>query len=172
MVKWLIDVDTLVLLSLRRWQPALLTRLMRTFTRLGDTSTWTLIVLVLLAAGGDARRSGLLVGLATTLASLVAQLVKRTCQRPRPSAGICGFISLIEIPDAWSFPSGHTAASTAAAFALVGAGANLGPLIAGLAVGIGVSRMYLGAHYPLDVAAGALIGAVCGMAAVGAVGLI
>ena len=32
----------------------------------------------------------------------------------------------------------------------------------GLASAVGFSRIYVGAHYPLDVAAGALLGLVCG----------
>lgn len=57
-----------------------------------------------------------------------------------------------------SFPSGHMAGSVAVARALSrnfpGAGAAAG--IA--AVGIGVSRMVKGAHWPLDVLGGAIIG--------------
>ena len=48
--------------------------------------------------------------------------------------------------------------------ALAGAGL-LGPAAVALAVGIGLSRVYLGAHYPLDVAAGAMLGTMAGAAA-------
>jgi membrane-associated phospholipid phosphatase len=57
-----------------------------------------------------------------------------------------------------SFPSGHTACSVAAARALsreyprAGAAAGVG------AVAIGISRMVKGAHWPLDVLGGAIIG--------------
>ncbi len=59
----------------------------------------------------------------------------------------------------YSFPSGHTAAafSVAAIFAL-----NFPAVmynLAGLAALVGVSRMYMGQHYPTDVAIGALLGA-------------
>jgi undecaprenyl-diphosphatase len=49
--------------------------------------------------------------------------------------------------------------------ALAGEGNGLGLLCTGLASGIAVSRVYLGAHYPVDVAAGVVLGAACGLVA-------
>src|SRR5262249_57224874 len=130
---------------------------MRTLTRIGDAWCWVLIALVLLAAGGTARHCGLLLAAVTGIATLMSQILKRTCRRPRASSGIGGFISLAENPDAFSFPSGHAAAAFAAAIALAGQG-WLGPLQLSLAFAIALSRIYLGAHYPLHVAAGAGVG--------------
>lgn len=63
-----------------------------------------------------------------------------------------------------SFPSGHAASSFAAAtvlsFAIRGRGLALAWM---LAVGIALSRIYIGVHYPLDVAAGALVGVALGV---------
>ena len=63
-----------------------------------------------------------------------------------------------------SFPSGHAASSFAAAtvlsFAVGGRGLALAWV---LALGIALSRIYIGVHYPLDVAAGALVGAALGV---------
>jgi membrane-associated phospholipid phosphatase len=41
----------------------------------------------------------------------------------------------------------------------------LGPFHLGLALAIAISRVYLGAHYPLDVAAGGALGLVAGLLA-------
>jgi len=72
---------------------------------------------------------------------------------------------LAENPDRFSFPSGHTAAAFAVAVAFAGEPGGLGPLALLLATGIGLSRVYLGAHYPLDVAAGGMLGVFAGLAA-------
>jgi undecaprenyl-diphosphatase len=140
-------------------------RAMRALTHLGDAPAWFAIGLFLLASSGAAVRSGLLLGTAALLATSVAQVLKRTCCRPRPSIGLPGFVAIVENPDRFSFPSGHSAAAFAVAVALAGQGAALGPLALSLACGIAVSRVYLGAHYPLDVAVGAALGGGCGLVA-------
>ena len=67
-------------------------------------------------------------------------------------------------PTTQSFPSGHSTTSLAAAtvlsFAVRGRGLVLAWL---LAAGIAFSRIYIGVHYPLDVAAGALLGVALGV---------
>jgi len=157
--------DEALLLQVHRCESALVTRWMKALTHLGDTASWVVIGLLLGATGGRGVRYAALLGLGAGLAALATQLLKRVCCRPRPTAGDTGFAALIEIPDAFSFPSGHTAAAFAIAVALTGEGHGLGPLTLSLATGIALSRVYLRAHYPLDVAAGVGIGALCGLAA-------
>ncbi len=161
----LLRIDAAILVGIRKWQAPGVTALMRTFTHLGDGSTWTFVALVLVAAGGEARHLGWTVALAAVFATVLSQTLKRVCRRPRPSSGIGGFTALAENPDAFSFPSGHTAAAFAVAIALAGQGQFLGPVQLGLAFAVAVSRVYLGAHYPLDVAAGVALGAIGGVLA-------
>ena len=63
-----------------------------------------------------------------------------------------------------SFPSGHTAASFAAVFALRTAGSPLWKPALAAAVVIAFSRLYLYVHWPSDVLGGALLGAAVGWA--------
>lgn len=152
--------DCSLLLLVRRWESTLLTQIMRTFTRLGDTESWVLAGLILAAAGGRERHDALLLFVGAAMATLASQLLKRVARRPRPAEGIRGFAPLVETPDELSFPSGHTSVAFAVAVALAGGATGAVALV--LASGIGASRIYLGAHYPLDVAAGVLVGAASG----------
>jgi hypothetical protein len=108
----------------------------RGLTRAGDASSWTLVVLALLATLEPAvTRVGLRLGAATLLATAASQWLKRRLSRPRPTSAIHGFAALAENPDAFSFPSGHTAAAFAAAVLAPACSAGRG----GPGVGIGLS---------------------------------
>jgi undecaprenyl-diphosphatase len=164
--KRVVSVDQALLLLVRRLESTAMTRVMRGFTHLGDTASWVVVGLALGAAGGaNGLRYAALVGTAAALAVAVSQLIKRLCCRPRPAHGVQGFAALVECPDAFSFPSGHTAVAFAIAVALAGQGTGLGLLTLTLAGGIALSRVYLGAHYPVDVAAGVVVGALAGLGA-------
>ncbi len=64
------------------------------------------------------------------------------------------------MPGSRSFPSGHTAAAVAFATGVAHVIPAAGLPLHTLAVAVGYSRVHTGVHYPGDVLAGALLGAV------------
>jgi undecaprenyl-diphosphatase len=161
--KWVVSVDQAILLAVRRWESDVMTRLMRMLTRMGDPAAWVVVGLTLGAVAG--AHYAWLLGTGAGLAVTGSQVLKRVFCRPRPTTGLGGLAALVAIPDRFSFPSGHTAAAFGVAVALAGEGSGTALLTLTLACGIAISRIYLGAHYPLDVAAGVLVGASSGFAA-------
>ncbi|HZR94756.1 MAG TPA: phosphatase PAP2 family protein [Gaiellaceae bacterium] len=96
-----------------------------------------------------------LVLLAVAAADGIAGLVKAAVGENRPSEPD----PLVTIPHSHSFPSGHTATAVAGAVVLSSLVPRAAPAFVLLAAAIAFSRLYVGAHYPLDIAGGAVLGA-------------
>ncbi|NLW65516.1 MAG: phosphatase PAP2 family protein [Clostridiales bacterium] len=128
-------------------------------TRLGDSGfIWILLGLLLLIPK-KTRRSAADVFLCLALAFILNDLIlKPLIARARPFETIDGLTILITAPGSFSFPSGHTNASFAAAFALTRAFGKKGALAYIPAILIAFSRCYVGVHYPTDVFAGMTVG--------------
>ena len=105
------------------------------------------------AAVDGGRRGAWLRGTALTAgAHLVSMGVKRLVRRPRPAH----VVPLVRTAGRHSFPSSHATSAAAAAVAFGALGAHAVPP---LAAAVCVSRLVAGVHYPSDVAAGAVLGA-------------
>jgi len=139
-------------------------RVMVFVTMLGDGAlTLPLMLLGALALLFEgARRSLLALLLAQGGAALLVPLVKWLVRRPRP-------LPLYEGFDAFAFPSGHATFATVTYGCLAVILARGLPIrlrlaiyttAALLALAIGISRIYLAAHWPSDVLAGWLLGLV------------
>ncbi len=157
--------DEALLLGFRRFHTPWRTAIARSLTAIGDGRTWAMAGVACLATcSARGAHLGFRLGAATGIATLFSQALKRSLTRPRPNVAIEGFEALAANPDRFSFPSGHTAAAVAIAVAFAGEPYGLGPGALLLSIGIGLSRVYLGAHYPFDVVAGGVLGVFAGIA--------
>jgi undecaprenyl-diphosphatase len=113
---------------------------------------------------GDRRLAGRLLA-AASASWLIAKVVKRAVRRPRPAVLVTTARHRGREASGLGFVSGHAAVVTALAGVLTARHRALRP-VASLAVPIvGLSRIYVGAHLPLDVVGGAALGVAIGAAA-------
>ncbi len=118
---------------------------------------------VLAIAGGPRGRRAAITGLASVAATsaFVNLVVKPLGRRPRPdrTGEEVPAARHVEMPESRSFPSGHTAAAVAFAGGVGSVLPAAGVPLHLLAALVGYSRVHTGVHYPGDVLAGAVIGA-------------
>lgn len=129
-------------------------------TYLGELGAcWIFLALVLLFIK-KYRRAGAVMLIAMALGALLGEgIIKNIVCRPRPFQyfdAACPL--LIDPPSGYSFPSGHSCASFAAATALFLQHRRAGSLALVLAALIAFSRVFLFVHFPTDILAGALLG--------------
>jgi undecaprenyl-diphosphatase len=168
----LVGVERDLMLALRRpgapheaIGPSWLVEAWRDVTALGSV---TIVTLTTLAVVGHLLlnrlwRTAFVVVLAASGAGVLSSVLKATFQRARPEAAL----HFVEVTGA-SFPSGHTLAAAVMY-------PTLGALVAGVtksrqvqiyvlclalaaSVLVGFSRVFLGVHYPSDVAGGLSVG--------------
>jgi undecaprenyl-diphosphatase len=121
---------------------------------------WLLVASVLTLARRLHGRTLLQLILALVCTTLIADhVMKPLAGRARPFERTPEMVLIGVRPDGSSFPSGHATAAGAAAL-LMSNGAPAGRVLWWLlALAIAYSRVYLGDHYPFDVAAGGALGA-------------
>lgn len=140
--------------------------LISAFTHLGDKGLLFIALTVLLLLCPKTRRMGLAAALGLLCSLLFTNLaLKPLFQRPRPWVDFPALLPLVAEHDPNSFPSGHTSAAFAFALAVARTEGKrwLKTAAIVLAVLMGLSRLYVGVHYPTDVAVGFLVGDLAGL---------
>ncbi|ARF57512.1 phosphatase PAP2 family protein [Streptomyces gilvosporeus] len=114
------------------------------------------------ARPADARRMALVLAtpVVVVAAYLANDVIKSFFDEQRP----CQTLHTVTVEACpgigdWSFPSNHSAVAAAAAVALILCGSRLGRIAVPAALLMAASRVWVGAHYPHDVVAGLLTGA-------------
>ena len=138
----------------------------------GIVSVWStyglaLFAVLMVVGWWRARHVGVraaLIALAAPVTVVVAYAVndalKLVVREDRP----CQSLHVVTLeacpaPGDWSFPSNHAAIAAAAAVALLSVSRRLGTVAVVAACAMAASRVWVGAHYPHDIVAGGLVGA-------------
>ncbi len=165
-----------------------LTPIMKGITMLGEVGIFGIVICLIMLIIPKTRRLGVICSLALAFSFVCCNLIiKPLVDRTRPWLVIGGLINLMPDPGDASFPSGHTTNTISPAWAMFlatmpfrvegrrtydpvpclgwkGVGADprtmhrLSYCAVIIAVLIGLSRLYLGMHFPTDVICGLLLG--------------
>ena len=145
----------------------LLDPFMKLYTQLGNTGMLFIVLGIVMLFFKRTRKAGFSALCAMLIGLIVVNFtIKPLVARERPWLVIENFVNLVEERDPNSFPSGHTNAAFAFAVAVCMSAPKKWMKITAvcMAAVMGLSRLYVGVHFPSDVLAGAVVGSLCGFA--------
>lgn len=166
-MEWLWQLDSSILMWIQSLRQAWMTPFWKAVTFLGNGGWFWIALALVLLCFCKTRKAAIAMLTAMVIGALITNVIcKPAFARIRPYEVMEGLVLLVKRQIDYSFPSGHSCASFAAAIA----GRKLLPrrwgvglmILAGL---IAFSRLYVGVHYPSDVLGGIVIGIFSGWAA-------
>lgn len=158
------SIDTSVLLFIQEYLRAdIFDEFWKAVTFLGNVGWFWILLGIMLTIPKKTRKVGAAVLVSLVLNFLITNVaLKNIVARTRPFDANSSIIPLIPKPHDFSFPSGHTSTSFAGAlicYRMLPTKYGIAAVV--LATLIGLSRLYLGVHYPSDVIGGVLVGLFC-----------
>lgn len=151
----------------QRIQHFFLDHIFNTITHLGGaTATIVTSLCFALFGRGSLWAAGIQALIALTVSHLPVAVIKKKYPRLRPYLVLPQTIICKNPLTDHSFPSGHTTAIFSLIIPFVAAFPLMGLILLPLAFLVGLSRIYLGLHYPSDCLAGCVIGTVAALATV------
>lgn len=162
MLEWIQLMDESALLWLQEnLRGGLLDGPLTLLTTLGNAGILWIALSLVMALFPRTRRAGLLALAAMGICYVFNDMVVKTIvARPRPFVTVPELWTMVAQPGSWSFPSGHTCSSFAAAGiwcrTLERRWMKAGAVV--LAALMGFSRLFVGVHYPSDVLVGMCVG--------------
>ena len=144
-----LDAGAFLFVNLRGRHPHWLDMLMGGFTQIGNGIVIAVLAVIAFLAGDHLLAYGLILGALTLW--LVVELVKALVHRRRPFIRLTQARIVGRRAIGRSFPSGHTSQAFFMATLLAGyfhAGVWAVCLLYAIALLVGITRMYVGAHYP------------------------
>ena len=171
MLDKLVQIDGNLLIGIQHTLNAdWLTPIMKGITFLGEVGWAAIAMCLVLIAFKRTRKIGLVCAASVLLTFICCNgILKPLIDRTRPWETFAAVNNMLPDPGDASFPSGHASNTMAAAFSLwlntrKGSFTRLHSVSYGavvLALLVGLSRLYLGMHYPSDVIAGILVAVLC-----------
>jgi undecaprenyl-diphosphatase len=146
----------------RHFDKKLLNLFFRSITHLGGASTIGITLFLLLFSSRDTRLLAISSALALTASHIPVHLLKELLPRKRPYLTLEKTKYPEEPLQDHSFPSGHTTAIFSIITPYILFYPDLTTGLLSLALCVGISRIYLGLHYPSDVIAGVILGTLTG----------
>nr|MBH1361841.1 phosphatase PAP2 family protein [Stenotrophomonas maltophilia] len=129
-------------------------RLFAVIGRLGDGVFWYVLMAALVVLDGfDGLRASVHMAATGLAALLLYKVLKRWTRRPRPYAADLRIRAWVAPLDEFSFPSGHTLHAVSFTIVALAYYPWLAPLLVPFTLGVALSRVVLGLHYPSDVLA-------------------